>query len=83
MKVFGLQGEIMRSVRLADKTFDDSGAVFCLRRLERFDGLRKVHGLTAGQAAEVALSSIPCAPPKRSRRNGGVERANVPVTRCR
>jgi len=35
MKVFGLQGEIMRSVRLADKTFDDSGAFFCLRRLER------------------------------------------------
>ncbi len=53
MKVFGLQGEIMRSARLADKVFDDPEVVFRLRHLERFERLRKVHGLTAAQAAEI------------------------------
>ena len=31
MKVFGLQGEIMRSVRLSDKVFDDPEVFFRLR----------------------------------------------------
>ena len=53
MKVFGLQGEIMRSARLSDKIFDDPEVVFCLRQLERFERLRKTHGLTAAQAAEI------------------------------
>lgn len=53
MKVFGLQGEIMRSARLADKVFDDPEVVFRLRQLERFERLRKAHGLTAAQAAEI------------------------------
>ena len=53
MKVFGLQGEIMRSARLADKMLDDPEVVFRLRPLERFERLRKRHGLTAAQAAEI------------------------------
>jgi transposase len=53
MKVFDLQGEIMRSARLADKTFDDPEVVFRLRQLEGFERLRKAHGLTAAQAAEI------------------------------
>lgn len=43
----------MRSARLADKALDDPEVVFRLRQLERFEKLRKVHGLTAGQAAEI------------------------------
>ena len=53
MKVFDLQGEIMRSARLADKTFDDSEVAFRFRQLERFERLRKAHGLTAALAAEI------------------------------
>ncbi len=46
MKVFGLQGEIMRSARLADKMLDDPEVVFRLQPLEWFERLRKRHGLT-------------------------------------
>ncbi|GIX22379.1 MAG: hypothetical protein KatS3mg121_1162 [Gammaproteobacteria bacterium] len=53
MKVFGLRGEIMRSARLADEALDDPEVVCRLRQLERFEKLRKVHGLSAGQAAEI------------------------------
>jgi len=53
MKVFGLQGEILRAARLADKVLDDAQATFRLRQLERFELLRTKYGLTAAQAAEI------------------------------
>ncbi|RMG53871.1 MAG: helix-turn-helix domain-containing protein, partial [Gammaproteobacteria bacterium] len=57
MKVFGLQSHIMRSARLADKVCDEPEVVFRLQQLERFERLRKAHGLTASQAAEVPGTS--------------------------
>ena len=57
MKVFGLQGDIMRSARLADKVFDDPEVIFRLQQLERFERLRAVHGLTAAQAADILGAS--------------------------
>ncbi len=53
MKVFGLQGEIMWSARLADKSCNEPEAIFRLKQLKRFERLRCAHGLTAAQAAEM------------------------------
>ncbi len=53
MKVFGLQGEILRAAHLADKVLDNPEAIFRLQQLQRFEQLRTQHGLTAVQAAEI------------------------------
>ena len=57
MKVFGLQGAILRSARLADKIVDDPHVQDRLRQLERFERLRQGYGLTASQAAEIVGTS--------------------------
>ena len=48
MKVFDLQGPMMRAARLADKICDDPEVAHRLRILERCERLREEDGLSVG-----------------------------------
>ena len=81
MKVFGLQGAIMRSARLAGKVVDDAVVAERIRQLEGFERLREAHGLTAAEAARILGTSRATLYRWRRRLAQGGPRALVPCSR--